>query len=129
MDYGCKKIMEIGLLDIQLRRDKRLYENKEWNTRLGTANLRILLDLTTFLQGHFTGTLSLLSSLCPLTKPSGAIYKENFYRNIYYSEYNDLSRECRGRLHVDIWLKKQSSEAVEQEHGRGLECNSGRLGG
>ena len=41
--------MEIGLLDIQLRKDKRLYENKEWNTRLGTANLRILLDLTTFL--------------------------------------------------------------------------------
>ena len=41
--------MEIGLQNIRLRRDKRLHENKEWNTELNTANLRILLDLTTFL--------------------------------------------------------------------------------
>ena len=67
--------------------------------------LELLVDI---LQGHF----SLLFSLCPLTKPSGAIYKENFYKNIYYSKDNDQPRECRGRLHVDIWLKKQRSQLV-----------------
>ena len=41
--------MEIGLQNIRLRRDKRLHENREWNIELNTANLRILLGLTTFL--------------------------------------------------------------------------------
>ena len=75
IERGCKKIMKIGLQNIQLRRDKRLHENKEWNTELNTANLRILLDLTTFLHWICWWTSYrdsfFFSSLCPFTKPFG----------------------------------------------------------
>ena len=65
--------------------------------------LDMLVDI---LQGFFF----LLPSLCPLTKPIGAIYKENF-TEIYYIQ-SAMSFEERIGLHVDIWLKEQRSEFV-----------------
>ena len=65
--------------------------------------LDLLVDI---LQGLF---LSFFHSAL-LQSPLGAIYKENSYRNILQSEYNNAWREGRGRLHVDTWLEGQKPQ-------------------